>query len=50
MDILEEGIVLYTSEKYEIKPPKPLTPTQKKKIAQGDFEMYLEKIGLALHK
>ena len=43
VDILQEGILLYDSGKYQLATPEPLTPKKRKKKAEGYFEYWSEK-------
>ena len=43
-DIKKEGILLYNSGKYQLDEPKELSPEERRKLANEDFNYYFEKI------
>lgn len=41
-DIKKEGVLLYTSNKYQLDEPRELHPNERKKLAQDSFSFYFE--------
>ncbi|MCP4158851.1 MAG: HEPN domain-containing protein [Deltaproteobacteria bacterium] len=42
IDIIREGILLYDSGKFELAEPKEILPTERKKLAEEDFEYWFK--------
>jgi len=47
-DMQKEGILLHDSKKFQLATPRKLTPKERKRLAEEDFEMWFENVTVAL--